>query len=138
MRAQQHTSAHDLLEGDQVTLASPRLRLDRLGPSLLLFLTTGKIAKVRIAEPGEGLHFGFRDDQKALRGTDGLPLANRRPVDLGDKLNDLRRLDIVALAGAIVQVGGDAVTNDGHFTAAEFAFQLVEGVESARFERVNK
>ncbi len=138
VRAQQHTSAHDLLEGDQVTLASPRLRLDRLGPSLLLFLTTGKIAKVRIAEPGEGLHFGFRDDQKALRGTDGLPLANRRPVDLGDKLNDLRRLDIVALAGAIVQVGGDAVTNDGHFTAAEFAFQLVEGVESARFERVNK
>ena len=142
VRAQQHTSAHDLLEGDQVTLASPRLRLDRLGPSLLLFLTTGKVAEVRISEPGEGLHFGFRDDQKALRkalrGRDGLPLANGLTVALGDKLNDLRRLDIVALAGAIVQTGGDAVKNDGHFTAAEFAFQLVEGVESVRFERVNK
>jgi hypothetical protein len=130
-------------KGSVVTLRHPRLRLERLGPSLLLFITAGTLAEVHIHEPAEGLHFGLDAGgaSKALRYTTqqgthqaGDPVGKARaPLPVTYRPGDEHRaVDIATLAGGMASEPF-AKNAAGHFTSAEFALQLIEGVESVVF-----
>jgi hypothetical protein len=126
---------------------APQLRMERLAPTVLLYLVEGIIARVDIHEPAEGLHFGTGQDgsiqaryitlptkavgKSAGDAIDGVGVA----VGLRDPHNDTRVVKIAALAGAIaaaLQQAGANNNPDGSpraFTSAEFAAEMVEGVQ---------
>lgn len=138
----------------------PIRRFVHLAPSVLLVLVSGAapIASVRFSEPPEGLHFGVNANDpshldKVLRRlgpgkrTDGRfePVGSELsgildPLEVPYRSAELGVLDIRALRQAMsghleTLWGGPAPR--GHtlpFTSAEFALQMVEGVQSVEFE----
>jgi hypothetical protein len=126
---------------------APSLRMERLAPTVLLFLVEGIVERVDIHEPAEGLHFGTEPDGSiraryitvpaqtsgksagdAIDGANGeVPIAFRDP--------DKRVVKIADLAGAIATTLRTASANnnpDGSFrafTSAEFAAEMIEGVQ---------
>lgn len=149
------------VEGYADTGATQRLtalRTDLLAPTLLLVLFDGTLRRLDLHEPPEGLHFGLDgpDDvdgsllHRTLRylgaaegHAAGAPMAdveaNRFIVQKDAKDTTYVRaggvVQIDRLAGAIQQallrVG--ATTADGPFTSAEFALEMVEGVDFVTF-----
>lgn len=120
------------------------LRMDRLAPSVLLFVIEGLIDHVDIHEPPEGMHFGIdQDGTKALRYVtvpqgsppEAHPGSQIEGVNAGAvPLRDYSRVvRINDLAGIIAAQLEKANANSGRFTSAEFALELVEGVQSVRF-----
>lgn len=114
-----------------------QLRFERLSSSILICLYKGDVGRVEIHQQPEALHFGLdapdahhADYYKDLRGTDGQkgskvlsPLPWRQP-------RERRVLDMKALADAI-----QAAANISPFTSAQFALQMIEGVEKVIFQR---
>lgn len=113
------------------------LRMERLSPNVLLCLFDGLVKTVDIHLKPEAMHFGvdaatgeppqfhktLRDSEDGQE-TSGPPL----PVDW----NDLQRrvLNISQLATDI----GDAQKYSGdQFTSAQFALEMIEGVQKVRF-----
>jgi hypothetical protein len=109
------------------------LRMERLAPGLLLYLVDGVLATVEIHEPPEGLHFGVdlrvaTKQLRALAGTaPGTQLDVTAPVRFRDE--ERRVLDVAGTATAIATILEAA----DDFGAAEFALEMVEGVQSVRF-----
>ncbi|WP_293150359.1 hypothetical protein [Okeania sp. SIO2C9] len=121
------------------------LRMDRLSANVLICLFDGEVKTVDIHQKPETLHFGLDSDDggntfyKKLKDRDG------RPVEQGDK-NRLEMpndenpltskwkdrskniLNIVNLAEAIKNK-----VNFNSFTSAQFALEMIEGVEKVRF-----
>jgi hypothetical protein len=138
-------------------LPSPPLRMERLAPTVLLFLCAGVIDRVDIHEPPEGLHFGTGQDGKIVAryitvpaGTAGKSpgdevLKNQQPVEVGvtfrddDPDNGRRVVRVAALADSIKNALHDCQANnntDGSprlFTSAEFAVEMIEGVQLVQF-----
>lgn len=120
------------------------LRMERLGPSVLLFIVEGLIDHVDIHEPPEGLHFGIDPDgTKAIRYVTVSPNsppdahpgtqiegANAGTVPVREGTRVVRVNDFAGMVAAALK---KADANTGQFTAAEFALELVEGVQSVRF-----
>lgn len=127
------------------------LRMERVSPSLLLYLVEGKIDHVLLREPAVGLHFGIDiNGKKPLRyvtvpdtapaGTqpgDQMPVA---PVTPTFRDAEKRTLKVNQLAAHTVDAlyanqANNAV--DGArlpFTSAEFALEMVEGTQEVRFQ----
>lgn len=112
----------------------PLLRMERLSPNILLCLFDGCVQTVDLHQTPESLHFGVdRPDgeagcySKQLRSLDGGTVAEL-PTDIPwrDKTN--RVLDI---AGFAEKLKNGQVEN---FTSAQFAVQMIEGVEKVRFQ----
>ena len=116
-----------------------RLRMERLSPHVLICLFAGEVSRVSVHQKPETLHFGLdrpdgqhadffkklRDPDSNYQETDALtvdPVPWRR--------QDRRILDVASLAAAIA-----GEVSAGAFTSAQFALQMIEGVEAVSFEK---
>lgn len=108
------------------------LPAQRLSPSVLACFFEGEIAEVRIHQKVETLHFGVDVDEtakrlaKKLRGpASGLTVTSEwKNKDTKDRI-----IDIGSLTSEISQ----KLPKEPAFTSAEFALQMIEGVEEVRF-----
>jgi hypothetical protein len=125
------------------------LRMERLAPSILLFIAEGLIDHIDIHEPPEGMHFGVdimggklmryvTVPENAPHGTiPGAPITDAPPVPVPMRAN--RVLAVSALADALRQglqqqnANNDSSGGARPFTSAEFALEMVEGTQSVRF-----
>ncbi|WP_338523780.1 hypothetical protein NUH87_29385 [Pseudomonas batumici] len=135
------------------------LRQEQLSPTVLLFMTTGQISYVDISEPAEAMHFGVDIGQagKSLRYVTVPPSAPAKTQPGGQiegasvklsyraagggkrvlKIADLAKtLQAALVANSANLVPGTAQQRP--FTPAEFALELVEGVQAVRFENTDK
>ena len=129
------------------------LRCDHLSEDVLICLFDGVVRTVDISLKPEGLNFGFNHDEaslwRELRQLDGtemsdwkvhlLPVEDNQPSisnqDLinQEMINQKSVINITNLASGIrntLQEKGQSI-ND--FTAAQFALQMIQGVEKVRF-----
>ena len=119
------------------------LRIDRLGPDILLCIFNGPLAKIVIRQPPEGMHFGATFEngkycKNILRSVKEPRDGGRAPGDQIDldpaiampprKDGDPRVIDVDALAkilrGALLDKGGMDVGTP--FTSAVFGVQMTE------------
>ncbi len=125
------------------------VRVEVLSPTILLAVFDGVVTTVDLTEPPLGLHFGVRPDkdlrwitvppgaaQGAQPGDQIVSSSPGPPPVRGDGLT-VAIASYAARLGAAVDVAhaNDVAGSDtpAPFTAAEFAVQLVEGVEQFRF-----
>jgi hypothetical protein len=129
------------------------LRMDHLSPSILLYMVEGVIDHIDIKEPAEGLHFGVDlasgdCGERSLRYVT-VPATAPPNTNPGDEITGAtagavpcrpgRTLKIAQLAANIqaalqtAQANQDASGNPAPFTSAEFALEMVEGVQEVRF-----
>lgn len=111
------------------------LRFERLFPDVLLCLFEGEVKQVKIHQPPEGLHFGVNLPQppegkftKTPRGKDGKELSNTSK-DVPFREEHDRVIQINVLAESLKNF-----LEADPYTSAEFALQMVEGVEQVTFE----
>jgi len=122
------------------------LRIDRLNPEIMLCIFNGQVTSIEIAQPPEGMHFGaIPKKENAYQKT----LRKLFPRDqAGDQLNtpfldvpmrnDARRvINIKSLADSMKKRLNDLKaidgTEQGLFTSAEFAVQMIESPGKAIF-----
>ncbi len=140
------------------TLLDGVLRQQVLAPTVLLFMTTGQISHVDIGEPSEAMHFGVDIGQasKSLRyvTVPKTAPANTRPGDqidgasvavgyraAGGGKRVLKIADLAKSLQAQLVTSNANLAPDGTqrpFTPAEFALELVEGVQTVRFSNQDK
>jgi hypothetical protein len=118
------------------------LRMDRLSDDVLLCLYDGGLSRVEIHQKPETLHFGLdRDDEdpdelyKMLRDDEGVENTDPENTSLILEAvpwrNQSRRvLDIMSMAQQI-----QSQLSFESFTSAEFALEMIEGVEKVSFEK---
>lgn len=131
------------------------LRMDKLSPSILLYMVEGVIDHVDIKEPSEALHFGVDHGTTDCGGRSlryitvpSTAPPNTKPGDQipGATAGEVpcrtgRVLKVAQLAGNIktalqtARANQDAAGNPGPFTSAEFALEMVEGVQGVRFKK---
>ncbi|TGK02624.1 hypothetical protein EHQ53_13465 [Leptospira langatensis] len=119
------------LPSGQLTL----LRMDRLSKDVLLCIFSGDALQFDIQLPSEGVHFGLDFDQtfsKELRDPDG-DLENNAILDNIPFRDLFGVLNIDLLSSNIVQ---KLNLQPEQFTSAQFALQMVEGVDKISFLRV--
>lgn len=126
---------HFVPEGESLTMR----RMERLSSNVLLCLFDGLVQTVDIHLNAETLHFGLdpmTDDDtryyKELRNNKGEEEADKKvePVRWRQGAADRRIVDIDGLARDIVTVLDAQLEN---FTSAQFALEMVEGVEKVRY-----
>ena len=115
------------------------LRIDRLSPDIMLCLFNGKVTRIEIKQPPEGMHFGA----SSAGGNVYRKLSLRRlfpAVSAGDQIFKevhvpmrpavQRVINMTALADAMkTELNGvEAIdrTKNGRFTSAEFGVEMVE------------
>ncbi|MBE9137933.1 hypothetical protein IQ254_12140 [Nodosilinea sp. LEGE 07088] len=120
------------------------LRCDRLSENILLCLFDGAIRTVDISLKPEGLHFGFNHDGDAnlwreLRKLDGTEMSDWKvhltPVEDNQSpmINQKSVVNITNLANCIRDELQEKEQSINNFTAAQFALQMIQGVEKVRF-----
>ena len=124
------------------------LRVDRLGPDILLCIFNGKVTRIEMKQPPEGMHFGaspaggnvyrklsLRRLSPADRAGDQITQkepggATGLPIDVPMRSGIQRVIDMKALAGTMKTIlnGAGAIdgTDSGRFTSAEFGVEMVE------------
>ena len=115
----------DAFDADDHRLDSRRF--ERLSESVLLCLFSGDVRRAEIHQRPEMLHFGLDEEGQGLfkklrnaQGEEGGP-----EIESGAWLQaQTRVVNVEALASAIASKTGDA-----QFTSAQFALQMIEGVE---------
>jgi hypothetical protein len=131
------------------------LRLEQVGPGVLLCIFDGVAQKVVLQEHPEALHFGVDEDvndpspakfTKSFRyvtavgpNQPGAPVEGVLPLPIPPYT---RRpagavLEIDRLAGGIKKELADNHIYTGSFTSAEFALEMIEGVQRVTFEFVS-
>lgn len=123
------------------------LRMDRLSDNVLICLFAGAVKTVDIHQKPETMHFGVdkpdgaHDDYyKELRDVDGFETDVEVP-DAGDpflwKDQSRKIIDIKGLALAMKEAINEAAATGEEefsaFTSAQFALEMIEGVEKVRF-----
>jgi hypothetical protein len=123
----------------------PVLRLEHVSPTIVLGLFAGLIERLDLREPGEGVHFGVTDENdrrmKHLRYANGdhqtaIGSFTQYWVDVPMRgSGDTRVVEMSALAASMT---GRVWTTPPPvppplFTAAEFALEMIEGVDVASF-----
>ena len=123
------------------------LRIDRLGPDIMICIFNGKVTEIEIKQPPEGLHFGASFAQKNVYRK--ISLRKLYPAEeAGDQIPESqtdvpmrpgveRVIDIQALASRMKDKLNEfqAIdgTYNGPFTSAEFGVQMVESPGKAIF-----
>jgi hypothetical protein len=130
----------------------PRARWERVADGVMLALFVGQMAAFDLLEPAESLHFGLEQDpaylgKKLLRFVTA-PDAQAKPgeqipVSLAPAVTPATRphnvLRVKDLAAALEKELSAAKANqqadgsDRPFTSAEFALQMIEGVQAVTF-----
>lgn len=118
--------------------ALPILRMDHISSSILLCLFSGTVNYLRIHNPAESLHFGFDSNNvtKTLRdATTGSITSNKITIDStfyrGDQTTDPTN---VINATQLAQVMAQTLSLSA-FTSAEFALQMIAGVDMAELDK---
>jgi len=120
--------AYDVAAPTEASTPWTLLRLDRLAPGVLVVLFSGNAALVEIHQKPEALHFGFDRDEtgdgyrKYTRDVNGNQSPTAFPLnsDLWDE--NTRVVHVVPLADKLAAP-----------TSAEFALQMIVGVEKVQF-----
>lgn len=119
--------------GDLLTL----LRMERLSANVLLCIFEGEVKTVDIHLQPETLHFGVDaptgeppEFHKSLRDPNGNEKLD--PLPISWKNQDRGVIDIKAFADAI-----QAKLGKSNFTSAQFALEMIEGVQKVRFVKYN-
>lgn len=138
-------------EGNRVDPLEP-LRLDRLGPDIMLCIFNGKVTHIEIKQPPEGLHFGAsaateenRYQKISLRrlhpvgqAGDQVPAEDIGATDVPMRDGIARVIEIRQLAekmkNELNRVRAIDGTPNGRFTSAEFGVQMVESPGKAVFK----
>lgn len=121
--------AYDRQEGGELLSA---LRIETLGRQLLLGLFKGEIRRLEIAQPPEGLHFGFLTEDGTLKKT-------VRDIEKG-RLSDIqaelrwrskedRIIDVKASAASLKKAAGLK-----NMTSAEFALEMIQNAQTGVFK----
>ena len=128
----------EIIEGRKSSAGKPdleRLRMDRLSPNVLLCLFKGEVGTVDVHQQPEALHFGVdvpddgsEDYFKQLRTEEGTVEDLRVEVPF---VSTTRLIDIARLAELI----RDKTAGSSAFTSAEFALEMIEGVDKVRYLR---
>jgi len=109
------------------------VRMDRLSANVLLCLFSQEVQTVDIHQKPETLHFGLDVSnggfRKALRDADGI-LSGVELQSVSWRDQTRRVIDVAGLASQMQQTLGWAT-----FTAAQFALEMIEGVQKVRFRR---
>jgi len=139
---------HDKEQTQPATL----LRMDHLGPNVLFCMYEGEVKSFRIHEYPETLHFGVdtpvgasNDFTKSFRyvvDVDGHAAGTQvkdsiaPPVQINEyeRQKGGRVVKVNALAKAMQKSLETSISYDGPFTAAEFALEMVEGVQAVNFQ----
>jgi hypothetical protein len=115
------------LDPDAAAPDAEVIRHEIVAPDLMLFLAKGTLARVDIHEPSEGLHFGVSSTDHTKK-----PLRDRLGKTTGAAADVTYRdggaAQMATLAADVSKALGRSVSN------AELAFELVEGVQSFRFD----
>jgi hypothetical protein len=124
----------------------PRPRLDRLGPDVLLCLFDGEARTIDIHQKPETLHFGLTPEGsgyvKILRSATGDNTGSASLNIPWRKGSATRVLDVAAFAGSVAKVlPADPAVPDPtqpssastRITSAQFALEMIEGVQKVRF-----
>lgn len=113
------------------------LRADRLSPDVMLCLFDGAINSVAIQQKPETLHCGLDQDgtippsyYKILRDNQGIEQETLKLSSIPWQQEARRTINIASLAQSIQQL-----TSTTPFTAAQFALQMIEGVEEVIFHK---
>jgi hypothetical protein len=129
------------------------LRMDHLSPNVLLCLFEGELRKVRIHEYPEVLHFGVHVSSDApppppplvksfryVVDTDGGKAGEQVPDHVAPQIGikdytrgETRVVRMNDLARAMKDELANTIGYSGPFTSAEFALEMVEGVEAVSF-----
>lgn len=110
------------------------LRMDRLSANVLIGLFKGEVKTVDIHQKPETLHFGLDSDDegktfyKKLKNQEGQQI-EKKVDNIPWKDKEKRVVNINALANLIK----GQVDNSSTFTSAQFALEMIEGVEKVRF-----
>jgi hypothetical protein len=138
---QENTKLYNIHKKDDkvvVYIKLTLLRQDRLSANVLIYLFKGKIKTVDIHQKPETLHFGLDSDDNNTSFYKKLKAENGEQVDIRvDSIpwkNDqtIRTLDIRKLKKAMTE----QITFPS-FTSAQFALEMIEGVEKVRFTAVS-
>ena len=112
------------------------LRMDRLSANVLICLFEGEVKTVDIHQKPEALHFGL-DPNDSNTGFNKI-LRNSEGVEQEDiKIQNIPWTDEAAKVINIAQLASEIKTTHGitftSFTSAQFALEMIEGVEKVRF-----
>jgi hypothetical protein len=122
----------------------PRLRLDTLAPEILIGLINGDTRRINIHEAAQGTHFGISplsdtpgQYQKELRYLSPQDMAGKEKLDAHDK-PVTTAVPPIAAGRAAIDLAGLATSiktglGNPTFTSAEFALEMIEGVEGVGF-----
>ena len=131
------------------------LRMSILAPDLVLCLFNGGLNSVTIREPAEGMHFGvimpphpekppstYTHGLRYLTDGDGHTAGDQIPGTNGGDAPTVeiptrgvqRNVINIAAAATSIQNGMKSQGYSGAFTSAEFALEMIEGVQSGFFE----
>lgn len=120
--------AYDQREGGEPLKA---LRIETLGRQVLLGIFKGEIRRLEIAQPPEGLHFGFFTEdgimKKTVRDIEEGKLGGRQ-AELVLKSKENRVIDVKASAARLKEAAGLQ-----NMTSAEFALEMVQNAQTGVF-----
>jgi hypothetical protein len=126
------------------------LRIDRLGPEIMICIFNGKVTRIEIKQPPEGLHFGasfantniyqkihLRKLYPKNEAGNQIPTTEVNDTDVPMRPGVDRVIDIQVLAATMKdklnKVKAINGTSNGAFTSAEFGVQMVESPGKATF-----
>jgi hypothetical protein len=135
--------------GDTATRELKALRLDRLAPDIMLCIFNGKVERIELRQPPEGMHFGAAPDGEGFRRYHLRRLAADGQSGPGEQLGVDSSLPIPlrnGAAGRVVDVAGlaqamrdkldllKARDDSREFTSADFGVEMVESPGRAVFD----
>jgi len=122
----------------------PLLRMERLSQNVLICLFEGEVKTVDIHQKPEAMHFGFdtpneqyKSYYKKLKDSNGHELTEVLEVEPDSETNfwkdkTKRVINICKFAEAISE---KVKQRKSGFTSAQFALQMIEGVQKVRFKK---
>lgn len=125
------------------------LRIETLGKGVLLGIFRGEVRRLDIAQPPEGLHFGFIKEaagagefryEKTMRNlSDGMLNRKTAGVKLRPTKDAPRVIDVEATAACILEAvrspGGNGICGEmaETMTSAEFALEMIQNAHTGVF-----
>jgi hypothetical protein len=123
-------------------------RIDRLAPDIMLCIFKGKVQRIEIKQPPEGMHFGASFDGKEYRRIGLRQLNQSGTVSPGDEIDKTTETSIPLRPGPakrVVKVSTLAkrlrknldtskARQSGEFTSAEFGVEMVDSPGRAVFD----
>lgn len=119
------------------------LRIDRLGPEVMICIFEGKVTHMEIAQPPEGLHFGAAQNEmntysksklrKLLPREQAGVQIDKRGLDIPMRSASHRVIDITSLTETMKTFLQENKAIGERFTSVEFAMQMIESPARAIF-----